>query len=74
MNWRLTPEERRIIAHTQRESEQAHPSPEGLTPGSTETPPTAEVPLWRSVMIWIGGIVFLVGLAMFLLWLGSLFG
>ncbi len=74
MNWRLTAEERRIIARTQREGEQAHTSADGNQPGNAGTPTPAEVPLWRSIMIWIGGIALFVLLALLMVWIGSLFG
>jgi hypothetical protein len=67
MNWKLTPQERRIIAHTQREGEQAHTPPDG-----TETPTATDVPLWRSILAWIGGFALLILIALLMVWVGSL--
>ena len=63
MSYRLTPEERRIIERTKREGEEYHASR-----------PTAEKKeqTLKAVLIWMGGILFLVALALLVAYIGSL--
>ena len=65
MSYRLTPEERRIIERTKREGEEFHAS-------HPATPAQKREQAWRSILIWIGGIVFLVALALLVAYIGSL--
>jgi hypothetical protein len=69
MGYRLTSGERRIIERSKRDAAQT-PPPDGLSGEPEKDPQTP--PLWRSALGWVASIVFLVALAMFLLWLASL--
>ncbi len=63
MSYRLTPEERRIIERTKREGEEFHAS---------QTPAQKKEQTLKSVLIWMGGILFLVALALLVAYIGSL--